>query len=302
MALQKCTLNLDRSGRELRPHGTIEFPCAGYSSKYTSRTADEIPWHYHEEIEMIYIMDGNMQVQIPGKTFHMKEGEGIFINSGILHRGVAEPCCEIHSFVFSATLVAGNEKSVFAKKYIEPLSRCPVLDGCLLSPIEEWQNKILSHFSLAFDAMYSDKPGYEFLVREHLSQSCILLYFQYEKEINRSHVETQPDKMRIRKMIDFIHEHYMENLMLSQIAEAADIGQRECLRCFQRVIQTSPMQYLLKYRIMQGASMLLNNSEDSIADISIQCGFDSPSNFSKMFKRFFECTPKEYRKNYFNIY
>ena len=35
MALQDCTLNLNRTGRELQPHGTPDFPCAGYSSVYT---------------------------------------------------------------------------------------------------------------------------------------------------------------------------------------------------------------------------------------------------------------------------
>ena len=37
MALQECRLNLDRKLKELRPHGTLEFPCAGYSSYYTGR-------------------------------------------------------------------------------------------------------------------------------------------------------------------------------------------------------------------------------------------------------------------------
>lgn len=53
-------------------------------------------------------------------------------------------------------------------------------------------------------------------------------------------------------MISFIHEHFQENLDLAQIARAADIGERECLRCFKRAIQTSPLQYLLKYRVTQG--------------------------------------------------
>ena len=37
MALQECRLNLNQKLKELRPHGTLEFPCAGYSSYYTGR-------------------------------------------------------------------------------------------------------------------------------------------------------------------------------------------------------------------------------------------------------------------------
>lgn len=297
MALQECTLNLDRTGRELSPHGTIDFPCAGYSSRCTSRAWDELPWHYHEEIEIIYIAEGNMRVQIPGKVFRLREGEAIFINKGILHRGAADPSCEYHSLVFSDQLVTGTKNSVFAQKYMEPIVRYSGLDGCPLSPDSEWQRQLIDSFTSAFDVMAKEEFGYEFMVRERLSMFCALLYRQYKAEIDKNSPNTNQDEIRIRKMLDFIHDRYAEDLQLSQIAQAADIGERECLRCFQRVIQVSPIQYLLKYRVMQGASVLRSASHLCIAEVSTLCGFDSPSNFSKVFKRFFACTPKEYRKN-----
>ena len=88
----------------------------------------------------------------------------------------------------------------------------------------------------------------------------------------------------------------VDDIKLADIAKAADIGERECLRCFQKTIQLSPIQYVLKYRIIRGAEMLLHNPENSISEIATACGFESPSNFSKIFKRFYKCTPREYRK------
>ena len=61
MALQECGLNLNNVSKELRPHGTIEFPCAGYSSCYTEGTQDVIPLHWYEEIEVIYIKQGQIK-------------------------------------------------------------------------------------------------------------------------------------------------------------------------------------------------------------------------------------------------
>ncbi|HBE79959.1 MAG TPA: hypothetical protein DDW65_19595 [Firmicutes bacterium] len=105
------------------------------------------------------------------------------------------------------------------------------------------------------------------------------------------------DSLRIKKMIDYIHDHYTERLELAPIAKTAGIGERECLRYFQRMIQISPLQYLIKYRVTKGASMLLDDKTCSVSDVSIRCGFDSPSNFIQTFKRFFKCSPREYRKN-----
>ena len=104
------------------------------------------------------------------------------------------------------------------------------------------------------------------------------------------------DHLRTTKMLDYIHNHFAENISLTEIAKVAGLGERECLRCFQRTIQLSPMQYLLKYRIMRGADLLLQNPASSISEIAGLCGFDSPSNFAKMFKRFYNTTPREYRK------
>ena len=134
------------------------------------------------------------------------------------------------------------------------------------------------------------------MVREKLSRICCSLYMYYAHAMDSREPVPNTDNMRIQKMISFIHEHFHENLDLARIARAADIGERECLRCFKRAIQTSPIQYLLKYRITQGASMLLRSPHSSISSIAGMCGFNSPSNFSQMFVRFFKCTPREYRK------
>ncbi len=93
-------------------------------------------------------------------------------------------------------------------------------------------------------------------------------------------------------MISLSMNIFQENLDLAQIARAADIGERECLRCFKRAIQTSPLQYLLKYRVTQGLPCPSAAPYSSISSIAGMCGFNSPSNFSQMFVRFFKCTPR----------
>lgn len=293
MALQKCGLNLSRAGKELQPHGTFEFPCAGYSKRYTDKPEDTIPWHWHEEMEIVYVKDGSLKLQIPTKTFLLEKGDCVFINSNILHYAVTASYCELRSLVFSPMLVTGNKASVFAKKYILPLIACTSFDGYLIGSGDK--ENAVDNFISAFDALAQNVSGFEFIVREKLSNLCFFLYRQFEQEFATGDMGLNQDNIRIRKMLDYIHNNFSDNLTLVDIAKVADIGERECLRCFQRTIQLSPIQYLLKYRIMQGADFLLKNPAKSISEISSLCGLDSPSNFSKMFKRFYNCTPREYR-------
>lgn len=298
MALQECGLNLNRASKELQPHGSLEFPCAGYSSRHTDRQEDIVPWHWHEEMEIVYMKSGQMEIKIPSKSFLLKKGDCVVINSNMLHYGAAVMECELRSLVFSPALIAGNEDSVFFKKYMRPLLACSNFCGYF---IKAGNSENVTHwFNCAFEALAKDCYGYEFVVREKLSRICLFLYEEFKLQADMGDIPLNQDNLRIRKMLAFIHENYADDISVSEIAGMADISERECLRCFRRTIQLSPIQYLLKYRIMQGAEMLLGSPADSISEIATQCGFDSPSNFAKIFRRFYNCTPREYRNRNIN--
>ena len=75
MGLQNCGLNIDAARRELNPHGTSEFPCAGYLCRLSDLPTDAIIWHRHEELEIIYIQEGTMKLLVPGEEYHLAKGE-----------------------------------------------------------------------------------------------------------------------------------------------------------------------------------------------------------------------------------
>lgn len=293
MALQECGLNLDKASKELQPHGTLDFPCAGYSSSHTESPEDLIPWHWHEELEIVYMESGQMKIKIPSKSFLLEQGDCVVINSNVLHYGAAVGTCTLRSLVFSPALITGMQDFVFAHKYMQPLMACSRFDGYFIKSTE---NKDAAQwFNRAFDALAEDCYGYEFTVREMLSRICLFLCRELNPQAKAQAGSLNQDSIRIRKMLAFIHKNFDDDISLAEIAGAADISERECLRCFQKTIQLSPIQYLLKHRIMRGAELLLGNPADSVSEIAALCGFDSPSNFAKLFKRFYRCTPREYR-------
>ena len=293
MALQECGLNLNRVSKELQPHGSLEFPCAGYSSHHTDKQEDIIPWHWHEEMEIVYIENGHMKIKIPSKSFLLEKGDCMVINANVLHYASAAPDCKLRSIVFSPALITGKEDFVFAKKYMLPLLSCTSFSGYSIN--SEVNKNVVHWFNCAFEALAGDCYGYEFIVRENLSHICLFLHKEFETQIGTQNEPLNQDHLRIRKMLAYIHQNFADNISLVDISKEADISERECLRCFQKTIQLSPIQYLLKYRVMQGAEMLLKNPVSSVSEIATLCGFDSPSNFTKMFKRFYSCTPREYR-------
>lgn len=100
MALSVCgPVSTDRQGRELVEHGTPLFPAACYHDNVSEAF---VPWHWHDELEVLVIADGTARVSVNGTDHTVKQGEGFFVNAGALH-GVwpkGAEACLLRSVVF----------------------------------------------------------------------------------------------------------------------------------------------------------------------------------------------------------
>lgn len=290
MGLQTCGLNRNHAQKELQPHGAVEFPCAAYASRHTDAPGDTIPWHWHEELEVIFVAAGTLKLQIPGGEYLLQEGSLVVLNSNVLHSLSGHPAGALRSMVFSPFLITGGADTVFYKNYVRALLACPDFSVWQAEPGPD-----VKRFSAAFSAMETDAFAYEFTVRENPSQLLLHCYAQLLPRLSAQKPAKSADTVRIEQMLQYMQASYAEPIALADIAQAAGLSERECLRCFHRTISDSPVQYLLKYRLMQGAALLRASPAASIAEVSAACGFDSPSYFSKQFRRFYQRPPREYR-------
>ena len=287
MALSACNTETDSAGRELTVHGTAAFPIACY---HDDLEAAPVPWHWHEELEVIFVAAGTLKLQIPGGEYLLQEGSLVVLNGNVLHSLSGHPAGELRSMVFSPFLITGGTDTVFYKNYVRALLACPDFSVWQAEPGTD-----VKRFSAAFSAMETDAFAYEFTVRENLSQLLLHCYAQLLPRLSAQKPAKSADTVRIEQMLQYMQASYAEPITLADIAQAAGLSERECLRCFHRTIGDSPVQYLLKYRLMQGAVLLRASPAASIAEVSAACGFDSPSYFSKQFRRFYQRPPREYR-------
>lgn len=75
---------VDTSLRELRRHGSDDFPIGIYRDDFSEFEHGQIAWHWHDEIQFDYIIKGTILVQVGTSEFLLKPGESIFINTGML--------------------------------------------------------------------------------------------------------------------------------------------------------------------------------------------------------------------------
>lgn len=250
-----------------------------------------VPWHWHEAVEFGYVVSGTVCVSSAGQSQTFSKGEGFFINSNVLTSMANESGCVMDSHLFHAVFLSGHFKSVFETKYLDPVLQNRNLDLFPIRGQTEVQKQLLGKLRLL--SRLQEREDVEFQTRNLLSEIWLLLL----EELKNTRLKTVATKNqdRLLTMIAFIQSNFAEKLTLSQIAEAAAVSTRECLRCFQSAIHQSPMEYLIAYRIRQ-AEKLLEKTDLSISEIAMQTGWGSSSYFSKMFRRICGKTPNTYRK------
>lgn len=299
MALTLCGTKTNRQGMELAQHGTGLFPVACY---YEDLSREPVPWHWHYELEAGVILQGTAAVCAGTERFTLRQGEGFFINSEVLHAlwsWDGSPCL-LQSAVFHPRLIGGSADSIFWQNYIGPLVADGARQSVRFDGTEPWHKQAAEAIETAWRGCVEELPGYDLQVRGALSQLAFLLSRNRPAKAEYPPEKVLRNEARIKQMLRFIEDNYDSPLTTADIAGSATISESECLRCFRSTIGAAPIQYLKQFRV-QKAAELLESSGESVAEIGARCGFPDASYFTKTFRELKGCTPSAYRKSSLDV-
>ena len=109
-----------------------------------------------------------------------------------------------------------------------------------------------------------------------------------------------PETDRLSNVISYISENYNKDLVLSDVADIACMTIQSFCRFFKKRTNKTFIQFLNEYRIGKACVMLIENKL-SISEICYDLGYNSTTNFNRVFKGQYACTPMEYRKKYAQV-
>lgn len=247
-------------------------------------------YHYHPFVQVDLVLAGEVRYIIEGKEVSVQEGDGIFINANMIHCTIPNGADYI-SVRFHPMLLSASE--YIEKTYITPIISNPAIPYMHLSHEGIQENNILEgirRFYMFYSAGAEDIP---LLAISQLFTIWHTLYAYLPREeavVQSAHMTT------LRKMIGYIQTNYAKQVTLQDIADAGNVSVSGCSALFREIIQDSPYHYLMLYRLEQ-ACMLLISSDDSVTEITEQCGFPDASHFIRLFRLTYGTTPLQYRKH-----
>lgn len=285
-------IRTDGTLRETARHGSEAYPLQYYVEDIYQFDFHCIDWHWHSEVELVLVERGAAECLVGSGRYTLRAGMGIFINSQIIHRFEAKQSTLIPNIVYSPALLA-PEGGLIDQKYIQPVLHAPV-DCLVFSPDVPWQAAALEALRSVFAAQGAE--GGEIRTVEALLRLWELIY-QNIGAAESAGRERMPAHTRaqLQIMLRFIQENYARRLTLEDIARTVSLSKNGALDLFRRFFHTSPINFLMQYRLKRAARLLVT-TEDSVSSIAQDTGFESSGYFCRRFKELFQVTPGEYRK------
>ena len=269
--------------REQRNRGSSKFPFYIYRCRRDQRGLCTAPPHYHNDIEILEVLEGQVELAVGNERLIATPGHLYFINPE-----------EIHA-LYTASVPSEYRCFIFGRDLLNlPAENCVVSD--LLHPI--FHEKLQFHRQteapdlLALMAGISDaqlEGGKEIWILADILRLLAMAAPTLQKK------EGKKIDDPLRRAIDYMETHYNEKILLPQIAEIAGFNSQYFCNYFKKRTCTTPIVYLTELRIRH-AKELLRKTELSITDVAMQCGFENVSFFIQKFKDTTGKTPLKYRK------
>lgn len=282
--------------KKIRPSYEVVEPSFGssfYYSKYVENTNNKAHlWHYHPEIEMVFVNGGSGKRQIGSHVSYYTDGDLILIGSNLPHCG------------FTDTNTGNKTEVVIQMK--------PDFLGTEFLTLKETKG-IASLFEkakygVAFgkDTMRLVGPALEKMHNAWpLEKLLALLGVLRELEqasdyklLNAQNFSLEmqvQDNDRINMVFNYVKDHFLEEISLEQIAEMSSMTVPSFCRYFKKITKKTFTKFVNEYRIVH-ASKLLAEKPISISNICFESGFNNFSHFNKLFKEFTGKSASQYRR------
>lgn len=283
--------------KERTVHGKKNFPLCVYHN--TSSKQNALDYHWHDEAEFIYLVSGNVDFYVDAAPVRLKAGQAVYIKSGQIHSGRMESggSCEFYSIVFNLSMLDSEDLGESRDAYINPLIAKRYSFPQFYSDRDDRYGRyVISRLGSISMAFFQKAPAYELEIVSNLYAIVARLAAcgRLELEADISCEWDGYKKDRFKRVLEYIHTNYKRRITVADMARHVSLSTFHFSRFFKTISGKTPVEYLNEYRIDQ-ASHLLLSSNDKIMDIAFECGFPNFSYFIKLFRKYKECTPSNFR-------
>lgn len=248
-------------------------------------------WHYHPELELVYVNGGTGRRQVGSHISYYRNGELILIGSNLPHCGFTDSLSN-----YEQETVIQMKPDFLGSDFLE----IPEMRS-IKSLFERSKMGIVFHGEVkrgvgARIEALRGKENYERLLGLLEILKLLEVADQYTVLNAQGFIlETElQDNNRINIIFNFVKDEFKRQIVLDEIAGKVSMTVPAFCRYFKKITGKTFTQFVNEYRLSHAAK-LLHEHQISITDVCFESGFNNFSHFNKQFKKFTGKTPSTYR-------
>ena len=278
--------------KENKPHGTKDDPFSTYHI-WNSGRSFQIPVHWHDEFEIIYVKSGSLLVSISGENYIGKSGDVFVVSPGNLHfMGSQTGTVDYFTFLFPLKYISFRSNDILDDKLLEPLNN----GHLMISPRVKDTAKELCEQLIEIYLAKNDER--ESIITAQIKTKTVLLQFILEmwKKGFVTENDTSGRNTVEKEMVSYIHQNFTGTISLKEFGEQFHLSEKYISRYFKEHFHITISQYVTYLRLKH-AKQLLQDTDIPVTEIAMQSGYQNISYFIRSFKKTYEVSPLQYRKN-----
>ena len=282
-------------------HGTKEYPYEQYNIRNPER-AVQVPVHWHDEMEIIMIERGELDIRIGNQDYIGEVGEVFFVNPRELHLlGSSKIDGLYYTMLFPLEFISFQTIDALESELIAPIRSNQLLFPHKLEPaLEEKIKPFLREIVTANIKMHELEADEISLAKNHLNtriQLLQILQCMYEEGTLIKAEQGNHSNMQ-KEMLAYIQECYLDKITLAMLADKFHLSEKYVSRFFVTHFHMPFSNYVVHLRLTH-ARQLLETTDEPITEIAMKSGFSNVSYFIRSFKAMYGMAPLQYRKGGF---
>lgn len=293
--MAKRTILVDSARRELEKHGTETFPMTVNHDDLWSFEGKNVPIHWHNDLEINLIREGEAVFQVYQKSYRVRTGEGFLLNRNVPH-SCSSPGNEhvrYSTILVRPDFLYGDFGSDVERKCFQPFLQNSAIPCIYLTGFDENGKEILQKLNQVEEAFDRKRFCYELKIKGLLCEAFAMILYGHRQELTKFVPANLQELERLEKMLNYLNMHFTEVISIQDLADQVHLSREVCCRLFKKMTGKTITGYLEEYRVNKSFS-LVQSGQYSMTQITEMVGFSNPSRFASAFRKRFGCNPGEY--------
>lgn len=254
-----------------------------YKLEFFTRTVLSPKPNIHQELELIFMLDGDIDVYINNRKFKAKKNDAVLVFPNQLHYYEQNESSKYLLMIFYNDIVPYAKKTLLYSAPISNIVNCENMDNVLFAVSQ------LRHYGNYSKGFENGDPSFPLLLTGYLN----IMLHDIMLQMKFTDISELDNKITHR-LLQYCTQHFEENISMQSVCEACGFSYYQVSRLFSKTFGINFSGYINNLRISK-ACILLRESSMSINDIAYSVGFDTIRNFNRVFLNIMQMTPSEYK-------